>query len=80
MILTALDPTLHAACSEDHVVCSMQNTQIISLSNQVYDTQAMLKPLHNHLAKSEREWNTGHADHAEMLSLLRNEREQTWHN
>jgi hypothetical protein len=52
-----LDPAAQMACNEECTACSMQATQILSLSNQLCYTQTQLENLRNQLAKTKCEWN-----------------------
>jgi hypothetical protein len=72
-ISNALDPTLQVERNEDRAARSFQTTQILALSNQVRDTQALLEGLRNRLSESERERYAAErrADRAEMVTMLR---------
>jgi hypothetical protein len=77
-ISSALDPSLQAAMTSDRMAHAMQNTQILSLTNQLRDAQSMIETLRNRLSEAERERNQAErkADRAEMMALLQDRESQ----
>jgi hypothetical protein len=71
-ISSALDPGLQAAMTNDRMTRSIQNTQILTLTNQIRDAQSTIELLRNRVSEVERERNSAErkADKAEMLVLL----------
>jgi hypothetical protein len=75
----SLDPGLNAARDEDRSAQTIQTTQILSLLNQLHDTQATANDLCNCLLQSDRDHNDAecHADCAELqLEMARMTRGQ----
>ncbi|KAH7919022.1 hypothetical protein BV22DRAFT_1051344 [Leucogyrophana mollusca] len=67
-ISQSLDPHLQAAHDDKGSACSLHTTQILSLSNQLRDTQSTINTLHDQLQHLERECNAAEcrADRAEL--------------
>ncbi|KAJ8483175.1 hypothetical protein ONZ45_g14690 [Pleurotus djamor] len=68
----AIDPATHAARADARAERSIQNTQLIVLSNQLRDSQATLDRLRTQLAEAERARSDAErrADRAEMMSMI----------
>jgi len=75
---SALDPNLQATRSEERSVRSFQTTQIMTLSNQLRDSQAMVENLRNQIIQSERGRYAAErrADRSELLAMI-NAQEKT---
>ena len=69
----ALDPNAQLVRTQERTTHSFQMAQVLTLSNQLRDAQAIIETLHGQLSVCECERNTAErrADRSEMLALLK---------
>lgn len=71
-ISTSLDPSTQLSRSEDRFACTLQTTQLFTLSNQLRDSRTTIENLRNRLQEANRERHAAErrADRAEFVNML----------